>query len=151
MKGNGGESFEVWLKRGDIVGIEKMDLRDIKTINLMTESIETYFLEGCGRCPLGGTPECKVHSWTEELKYLRTIVLDCGLNEEMKWGIPCYTFNWKNVILLSAFKEYASISFFKGTLLSNENTCLSNLALILRRQESYVLLIPNRFRQTRLR
>ena len=90
----------------------------------MTESIETYLLEGCGRCPLGGTPECKVHSWTEELKYLRSIVLDCGLNEEMKWGVPCYTLNGKNVLLVSAFKEYASISFFKGALLSNEKSLL---------------------------
>jgi|694.fasta_scaffold00110_61 hypothetical protein len=41
--------------------------------------IDLYLQVGCGRCPLGGTPECKVHYWPEELKLLRTIVLECGL------------------------------------------------------------------------
>ena len=52
--------------------------------------IDLYLKEGCGRCPLGGTPECKVHFWPEELKLLRSIALECGLVEELKWKVPCY-------------------------------------------------------------
>ena len=85
----------------------------------MTQDVDKYLTDGCGRCPLGGTPDCKVHQWTAELELLRRIVLDCGLTEESKWGVPCYTFQKSNVLLLGAFKEYCAISFFKGALLSN--------------------------------
>jgi uncharacterized protein YdeI (YjbR/CyaY-like superfamily) len=30
--------------------------------------------------------------WQKEIEQLRAIALDCGLNEELKWGCPCYTF-----------------------------------------------------------
>lgn len=86
----------------------------------MTQSVDMYLLEGCGRCPLGGTPNCKVHSWIEELRELRQIILECGLTEESKWGVACYTHSGKNVLLLSAFKDYCSISFFKGALLRHD-------------------------------
>ena len=81
-------------------------------------------MEGCGRCPLGGTPECKVHTWTSELELLRKIVLTCGLTEESKWGVPCYTFQNKNILMVSALKEYCSIGFFKGSLLSDDKNLL---------------------------
>ncbi len=83
----------------------------------MTTKVDAYLLEGCGRCPLGGTPDCKVHRWTTELNLLRDIVLDCGLTETAKWGVPCYTLDGANVLLLGAFNDYCSISFFKGVLL----------------------------------
>jgi uncharacterized protein YdeI (YjbR/CyaY-like superfamily) len=50
---------------------------------------------------------------------LRRIVLDCGLVEEYKWSQPCYTFRNKNILILIAFKDYACISFFKGSLLED--------------------------------
>ena len=87
---------------------------------LMNTDIEAYFVDGCGRCSLGGTPECKVHRWTEELKLMRTLVNECGLTEEVKWGMPCYTFQTKNILNIVAFKEYCSIAFFKGALLKDE-------------------------------
>ena len=90
----------------------------------MNTEVEFYFTDGCGRCPLGGTPECKVHNWPKELKLLRKIVLDCGLTEESKWGVPCYTYKGANVAIVSAFKDYAALSFFKGALLSDENKLL---------------------------
>lgn len=91
----------------------------------MTTDVEIYFSEGCGRCSLGGTPECKVHTWQQELTELRRIVLECGLDEECKWGVPCYTFQGKNIIMVSALKDGAIISFFKGSLLQDEPGLLS--------------------------
>lgn len=90
----------------------------------MTKEAELYFLEGCGRCSLGGTLACKIHRWAQELVQLRAIVLECGLKEECKWGVPCYTFEGKNILLLSALMDYCSIDFFKGALLSDEKGIL---------------------------
>lgn len=90
----------------------------------MTTDVETYFTDGCGRCSLGGTPACKVNFWREEMKMLRAIILECGLVEESKWGMPTYTFQNANVLMLAAFKEYCTISFFKGSLLSDANKIL---------------------------
>jgi len=57
--------------------------------------------------------------WQEELEKLRKIVLDCGLTEELKWGVPCYTFQESNVVLIHVFKEYCALLFFKGALLKD--------------------------------
>ena len=62
--------------------------------------------------------------WQEEYEKLRTIVLDCGLNEELKWGCPCYTFEDRNIVLIHGFKEYCALLFFKGALLSDANGIL---------------------------
>src|SRR5436190_11899740 len=61
----------------------------------------------------------KAKKWQEELERLRTIVLDCGLTEELKWGCPCYTFQQSNIVLIHAFKEYCALLFFKGALLKD--------------------------------
>lgn len=90
----------------------------------MNPKIDHYLSEGCGRCSLYCTPECKVHNWQEELKYLRRIVLDCGLDEELKWSMPCYTHQKKNIVMLFAFKNNCAISFFKGSLLKDEHGIL---------------------------
>lgn len=90
----------------------------------MNPEVDSYFSEGCGRCPLGGTADCKVHSWTEELKLLRAIVLESSLHEERKWGVPCYTFEDNNVAVVSTLKNYCSISFFKGALLKDSKKIL---------------------------
>tara|TARA_R110002073_G_scaffold133122_6_gene280210 strand:- start:8368 stop:9012 length:645 start_codon:yes stop_codon:yes gene_type:complete len=63
--------------------------------------------------------------WQKELQALRTIALDCQLTEVMKWRVPCYTFQGKNVILISGLKEYCAISFMKGALLEDANNILS--------------------------
>lgn len=94
------------------------------TKDSMTTDVNTYLAEGCGRCALGGTPDCKVHSWTNELKLLRQVVLDCGLTEESKWGVPCYTYHGDNIAVVSAFKNYACLSFFKGALLQDNHKIL---------------------------
>ncbi|MGA7721757.1 MAG: DUF1801 domain-containing protein [Ignavibacteriaceae bacterium] len=66
----------------------------------------------------------KDNKWHKELKKLRTIILDCGLNEELKWGCPCYTFRESNIVLIHVFKEYCAILFFKGALLNDANGIL---------------------------
>ena len=57
--------------------------------------------------------------WQEEYKQLRRIVLDCGLTEELKWGVPCYTFQGKNIVLIHGFKDYCALLFHKGALLND--------------------------------
>ncbi|HZG74918.1 MAG TPA: DUF1801 domain-containing protein [Paenibacillus sp.] len=91
----------------------------------MNVLVDQYLAEGCGRCALGGTPDCKVHNWPEELRKLRAIALDCGLTEEVKWGVPCYTFQNANVLTIGAFKESCALSFFKGSLLKDEHRVLA--------------------------
>jgi len=66
----------------------------------------------------------KENKWQKEIKKLRTIVLDCGLNEELKWGCPCYTFEKTNIVLIHVFKEYCALLFFKGVLLNDANDIL---------------------------
>jgi uncharacterized protein YdeI (YjbR/CyaY-like superfamily) len=66
----------------------------------------------------------KSKKWQEEIKKLRTIVLDCPLTEELKWGSPCYTFQKSNIVLIHVFKEYCALLFFKGALLKDADGIL---------------------------
>jgi len=61
----------------------------------------------------------KAQKWREEFEKLRSIMLDCGLTEEFKWRVPCYTFQEKNIVLMHGFKEYCALLFVKGALLSD--------------------------------
>lgn len=61
----------------------------------------------------------KEKKWREEFKKLRQIILDCRLDEELKWGQPCYTLEGKNVVLMHGFKEYCALLFIKGALLKD--------------------------------
>jgi len=79
-------------------------------MNRMNPKVEFYFN--------------KAKRWQEELEKLRMIVLDCGLTEELKWGVPCYTFQKRNVVLIHVFKEYCALLFFKGALLDDPNGIL---------------------------
>ena len=64
-------------------------------------------------------PGGKAGKWQKELGKLRTIILDCGLTEELKWGVPCYAFQTSNIVLIHTFKEYCAVLFFKGALLKD--------------------------------
>ena len=66
----------------------------------------------------------KAKKWQEELERLRMIVLDCGLTEELRWGVPCYSFQKSNIVLMHVFKEYCALLFFKGALLDDTNGIL---------------------------
>jgi uncharacterized protein YdeI (YjbR/CyaY-like superfamily) len=62
--------------------------------------------------------------WKKEYTRLRVIVLDCGLTEELKWGVPCYTYNNHNIVLIHGFKEYCALLFHKGSLLKDTDKIL---------------------------
>jgi uncharacterized protein YdeI (YjbR/CyaY-like superfamily) len=55
-----------------------------------------------------------VHAWQAELKLLREMMLKGGLDEEIKWSVPCYTHKGKNIAIVAAYKDHCSLSFFKG-------------------------------------
>ncbi|TGL98069.1 hypothetical protein EHQ76_13640 [Leptospira barantonii] len=61
----------------------------------------------------------KDKNWQKELIKMREIVLGCKLEEDLKWGVPCYTFQENNVVLIHVFKEYCAYLFFKGALLKD--------------------------------
>lgn len=86
--------------------------------------VDKYLMDGCMRCKYGATPQCKVHNWPEELDILRQVVLETGLKEEIKWGVPVYTHKGKNIVTVNALKESANLGFFKGVLLNDPHKLL---------------------------
>ncbi|HWY10018.1 MAG TPA: YdeI/OmpD-associated family protein [Bacteroidia bacterium] len=61
----------------------------------------------------------KNKKWIEEIEMLRNIALECGLDEELKWGCPCYAHDGSNIVLIHIFKEYCAYLFFRGVLLKD--------------------------------
>ena len=61
----------------------------------------------------------RLKNWVDEVRGLRAICLDSGLGEDLKWGVPCYTLEGRNVVLIHSFKEYCALLFFKGALLKD--------------------------------
>ncbi len=57
--------------------------------------------------------------WEKEIELLRAIILECPLEEKLKWGSPCYTYDNKNIVLIHVFKDYSAVLFFKGALLND--------------------------------
>ncbi len=66
----------------------------------------------------------KAKKWQQELEQLRLITNDCGLEEELKWGCPCYTLGKKNIVLIHCFKEYCALLFFKGAMINDAQKIL---------------------------
>ena len=105
---------------------------------MMIKDPNDYFIDGCGRCSLHGTDQCKVRTWADPLVLLREIMLQSGLEEEAKWGQPTYTLKGKNVAMIYSFKDSCGISFFKGVLLQDDAKILvpaganSNVARLLK-------------------
>ena len=61
----------------------------------------------------------KATAWQEEIVKMREIVLSCGLTEDLKWGVPCYTWEGRNIVIIHTFKEYCAFLFFKGSLMAD--------------------------------
>jgi uncharacterized protein YdeI (YjbR/CyaY-like superfamily) len=66
----------------------------------------------------------KSKNWQQELETLRKIILEVELTEELKWGVPCYTFQKNNILLIHEFKEYCAMLFTKGALLNDSEGIL---------------------------
>ena len=64
--------------------------------------------------------------WKSELEKLREAVLSCGLEETIKWGAPVYMSKGKNILGLSAFKNYVGLWFFQGGTLKDTHKVLIN-------------------------
>ena len=105
---------------------------------MMIKDPNDYFIDGCGRCSLHGTDQCKVRKWADRLVLLREIMLQSGLEEEAKWGQPTYTLKGKNVAMIFSLKDSCGINFFKGVLLKDDAKILvpaganSNVARMLK-------------------
>lgn len=63
--------------------------------------------------------------WQQEFETLRAIILEFGLDEELKWFQPCYALQGKNIVLIHGFKEYCALLFFKGALLKDPHRILA--------------------------
>lgn len=85
-----------------------------KRFRYMTTSVSEFLANGCGRCSLAATPQCKVLMHRNLIEQIRELILEYEYNETMKWGQLCYTANGKNAVLLSAVKGATVISFFRG-------------------------------------
>ena len=81
--------------------------------------VDQYLIDGCMRCKYGATPQCKVNDWREVLVLLRQVLQETELTETLKWGVPCYTWNDKNIVVLSALRDACTLGFFKGALLED--------------------------------
>ncbi len=86
--------------------------------------VDLFIADGCGRCEYYATDKCKVRNWTTELQDVRQIMLESDLNEEIKWGVPVYTYDGKNVVIISALKDCVTFGFFKGVLLKDTHKIL---------------------------
>ncbi len=64
--------------------------------------------------------------WQVELKQLRKILDSTQLEEEVKWGAPCYTYRGKNIVGMGAFKSYVGLWFHQGALLEDKQKVLIN-------------------------
>lgn len=61
----------------------------------------------------------KTKQWREEFETLRKLILGCGLDEDLKWGQPCYSLDGANIVLIHGFKEYCALLFMKGVLMKD--------------------------------
>ncbi|MDX2055655.1 MAG: YdeI/OmpD-associated family protein [Polyangiaceae bacterium] len=66
----------------------------------------------------------RAKAWRGEIEKLRSLLMECGLEEELKWGKPCYAIGGKNVAIIQPFKEHCSLMFFKGALLKDTHGLL---------------------------
>lgn len=62
----------------------------------------------------------------EILIVLRDLIRSTELIETVKWGIPVYTINDKNVLGIAAFKSYVGLWFYNGSFLKDDDGVLFN-------------------------
>jgi uncharacterized protein YdeI (YjbR/CyaY-like superfamily) len=68
--------------------------------------------------------------WQAEIAELRGILSGFNLEEERKWGKPCYTMDGTNVVIIQGFKDYCALGFFQGALLKDPKKLLVQLGQV---------------------
>lgn len=68
----------------------------------------------------------KNSKWANEIQQLHELLSDTILEQEIKWGVPTYTLNSKNVVGIAAFKNHCALWFFNGSLLKKNTRLLVN-------------------------
>jgi uncharacterized protein YdeI (YjbR/CyaY-like superfamily) len=76
----------------------------------MAKSVDTYIMES--------------GSWMKTLLELRELLLVAGFEETVKWGIPVYCLENKNLVGLAYFKSYTGLWFFQGAFLNDKDGVL---------------------------
>ena len=66
----------------------------------------------------------RAKAWQGEMQKLRSILVDCELDEDLKWGKPCFAFEGKNIAIIQPFKAHCSLMFFKGALFEDTHGLL---------------------------
>lgn len=66
----------------------------------------------------------RTEEWSAEFERLRAIALDCDLEEDFKWGWPCYRLGNANIVLMHGFKDYCALLLFKGALMKDPSGIL---------------------------
>lgn len=77
----------------------------------MQEKITAFFEKEC--------------AWQDCMQVLRVMVLQCGLEETLKWNVPCYMHQGENIVIIHGFKNYCALNFFKGALLKDPKKILT--------------------------
>ena len=78
-----------------------------------SDKIEAYF--------------AKQIKWVGGLQNIRNALLELDYIEEVKWGMPTYTIDGKNLIGLSGFKNHFGVWFHQGVFLSDPLNLLVNV------------------------
>ncbi|MBK4216151.1 YdeI/OmpD-associated family protein [Paracoccus caeni] len=90
----------------------------------MITDVEDFFTKGCGRCDRFDTPGCSTKIWSEGLSKLREICLSVDLQEEVRWGQPCYRHAGRNIAILGAYQDRFVIGFFNAALMKDPEDVL---------------------------
>ena len=65
--------------------------------------------------------------WPDEIRALRPVLLGAGLDEEVKWGKPCYSHDGGNIAIVQEFADNLALMFFKGILLDDPEDVLEEV------------------------
>jgi uncharacterized protein YdeI (YjbR/CyaY-like superfamily) len=68
----------------------------------------------------------RAKTWRPEMQKLRSLLLDAGLEEDVKWGTPCFMFEGSNIAIIQPFKAHLALMFFKGALLRDTRGLLKS-------------------------
>lgn len=90
----------------------------------MITDIEDYFTKGCGRCDRFDTPDCSIRPWAQGLRALRSLCLEAGLEETVKWAHPCYMHRGRNIAIFGAFRGDFRLSFMNPALMTDPDDVL---------------------------